>query len=57
MNYHLKPLEGIIERDKNRLYKLTPIGKKTFMILNSMTEDLENGYEDYLSARALRSFS
>lgn len=49
MNYHLKLLEGVIERDKNRRYTLTPIGKKAFMILNSMTEDLENGYEDYLS--------
>ena len=49
MNYHLKLLEGIIERDKNRRYTLTPLGKKAFMILNSITEDLENGYEDYLS--------
>ncbi|MFC1802684.1 winged helix-turn-helix domain-containing protein [Thermoproteota archaeon] len=49
MNYHLKLLEGVIERDKNRRYTLTPIGKKAFMILNSISEDLENGYEDYLS--------
>ena len=49
MNYHLKLLEGIVERDKNRRYTLTPIGKKAFMILNSITEDLENGYEEYLS--------
>jgi hypothetical protein len=48
MNYHLKLLEGVIERDRNRRYTLTPIGKKAFMILNSMTTDLENGYEDYL---------
>ena len=48
MNYHLKLLEGVIERDNNRRYRLTPIGKKAFMILNSMTEDLENGYEEYL---------
>jgi predicted transcriptional regulator len=48
MNYHLKLLEGVIERDQNRRYKLTPIGKKAFMVLNSLSEDLENGYEDYL---------
>ena len=48
MNYHLKLLEGIIERDKNRRYTLTPIGRKAFVILNSMTENLENGYEEYL---------
>jgi hypothetical protein len=49
MNYHLKLLEGVIERDKNRLYTLTPLGKKAFMVLNSISEDLENGYEAYLS--------
>jgi hypothetical protein len=48
MNYHLKLLEGVVERDKNRRYTLTPIGKKAFIILNSLTTDLENGYEDYL---------
>ena len=49
MNYHLKLLEGVIERDKNRLYSLTPLGKKAFMVLNSISEDLEDGYEAYLS--------
>ena len=48
MNYHLKLLEGVIERDNNRRYRLTPIGKKAFMILYSISEDLENGYEEYL---------
>ena len=42
MNYHLRLLEGLIERDKNRLYTLTPIGKKAFMVLNSISEDLED---------------
>ena len=49
MNYHIKLLEGVIERDKNRLYSLTPIGKKAFIVLNSISEDLENGYEVYMS--------
>lgn len=49
MNYHLKLLEGVVQRDQNRRYTLTPIGRKAFMILNTMTEDLENGYEEYLS--------
>jgi hypothetical protein len=57
MNYHLKLLEGLIERDKNRRYTLTPIGKKAFMILNSMTTDLENGYEEYLRKVNLRQNS
>jgi len=49
MNYHIRLLEGVIERDKNRRYRLTPLGKKAFMVLNSISEDLENGYEVYLS--------
>jgi hypothetical protein len=48
MNYHLKQLEGLIERNGNRRYHLTPIGKKALTVLSSMTDDLENGYEDYL---------
>ena len=57
MNYHLRLLEGVIERDKNRRYTLTPIGKKAFMILNSMTTNLENGYEEYLRKVNLRQNS
>lgn len=48
MNYHLKQLEGLVERNGNRRYHLTPLGKRALTVLGSMTEDLENGYEDYL---------
>jgi hypothetical protein len=57
MNYHLKLLDGVVERDKNRRYTLTPIGKKAFIILNSMSTDLENGYEEYLSKVKLNKSS
>ena len=49
MNYHLKQLEGLIERDGDRRYHLTPLGKRALTVLGSMTDDLENGYEDYLT--------
>ena len=56
MNYHLRQLEGLVVRNGNRKYHLTPLGKKALSVLHSMTEDLENGYEDYLnSARITRS--
>jgi DNA-binding MarR family transcriptional regulator len=48
MNYHMKQLEGLIERNGDRRYHLTPIGKRALTVLGSMTDDLENGYEDYL---------
>jgi predicted transcriptional regulator len=48
MNYHLRQLEGLVVRNGDRRYHLTPIGKKALSVLHSMTENLENGYEEYL---------
>ena len=56
MNYHLRQLEGLVVRNGDRKYHLTPLGKKALSVLHSMTEDLENGYEEYLnSARITQS--
>ena len=56
MNYHLRQLEGLVVRNGERRYHLTPLGKKALSVLHSMTEDLENGYEEYLnSAKTTRS--
>jgi predicted transcriptional regulator len=49
MNYHLKQLEGLVERNGDRRYHLTPLGKRALTVLGSMTDDLENGYEEYLT--------
>jgi DNA-binding HxlR family transcriptional regulator len=50
LNYHLKQLEGFIERDKERRYRLTPLGERSLSVLFSMTEDIGKGYESYLQA-------
>jgi predicted transcriptional regulator len=50
MNYHLRQLEGLIERDDQRRYRLTPLGERSLGILNSMAEGLKGGYEPYLNA-------
>jgi len=56
MNYHLRQLEGLIMRNGDRRYHLTPLGKKALSVLHSMTQNLENGYEEYLnSAKATQS--
>jgi len=56
MNYHLKLLESLVVRNGDRRYHLTPIGKKALGVLHSMTENLENGYEEYLKeARVLHT--
>ena len=52
MNYHLRQLEGLVERNGDRRYHLTPLGKKALTILGTMTEDLENGYEKYIQDRS-----
>ena len=49
MNYHLRQLEGLVERNGERRYHLTPLGKRALAVLGSMTDELENGYEEYLT--------
>ena len=41
LNYHLKLLEGLIERDDQRHYHLSTLGKKAVSTLDNMTEDLD----------------
>jgi len=58
LNYHLKQLEGLIERDNERRYHLTPLGERSLRVLLSMTEEMSEGLEDYLrSTRASQSGS
>ena len=58
LNYHLKQLEGLIERDDERMYHLTPLGERSLSVLLSMTEEMGPGLEDYLRAtRASQSGS
>ena len=56
MNYHLRQLQGLVVRNGGLKYHLTPLGEKSLSVLHSMTQNLENGYEEYLnSARITRS--
>ena len=50
LNYHLKELAGFIERDEERMYRLTALGKKALGVLRFTTEDLGLEYEGYVSA-------
>jgi hypothetical protein len=49
MNYHLRQLQGLIERDGERRYRLTPLGEQTLSVLNYMTEDPNGKFETYLN--------
>ena len=48
MNYHLRQLQGLIERDGERRYRLTPLGERSLSVLNYMTEDPSGVLEAYL---------
>ena len=55
LNYHLKELEGFIEKDGERRYVLTVLGKKAVRLMAGIKEDLDESYEGYVSvARASR---
>ena len=41
LNYHLKLLEALIERDDQRHYHISTLGKKAISTLNNMTVDLD----------------
>ena len=50
LNYHLKELSGFIERDDERMYRLTALGEKALGTLRYTTEDLTVEVEGYVSA-------
>ena len=41
LNYHLGELEGFLDRDENRLYSLSEIGKKAVATLNFINKDID----------------
>ena len=41
LNYHLGELEGFLDRDEDRLYRLSEIGKKAVATLNFINKDID----------------
>jgi hypothetical protein len=55
LNYHLKLLEGVIERDESRRYRLSALGARAMRLLGGLTEDLdEESVRRFSSVRASR---
>ncbi len=48
MNYHLKQLEGLLEKDEGRCYRLTPLGERAMSVLRGV--DVPENLGDYVSA-------
>ena len=48
LNYHLKTLEGVVEKNKDQKYTLTPLGRRVMSLLSSITENIDPEYENYV---------
>ncbi len=48
LNYHLKQLEGLIGKDEERRYRLTPLGERAMAVLLGV--DVPENLGDYVSA-------
>jgi len=58
LNYHLGQLEGLVERNKEQRYTLTPVGKRALNLLDSITADTSPDFEKYVKiARVARKGS
>ncbi len=49
LNYHLRGLEGLVERSESRQYRLTPLGLKATRILSSIGEEINSDDMPYIN--------
>lgn len=42
LNYHLRSLEGLIEKTDDRLYRFTPLGQKALGVMNNLSNEIDN---------------
>lgn len=48
LNYHLRNLEGLIEKSDDKLYRLTPLGLKSLEILNGLRNEIDGDVIQYV---------
>lgn len=51
LNYHLGELEGFLDRDEDRLYSLSEIGKKAVATLNFINKDVDLNLLDSVNTK------
>ncbi len=51
LNYHLGELDGFLERDDERRYRLTELGRKAVAVLEFIKEDIDTGVLETLNTR------
>ncbi len=53
LNYHLEQLAGFVEKNEERRYVLTPLGKKALSQLNLVKQEITSEDEKYVRAAGL----
>ncbi len=48
LNYHLRNLEGLIEKCDDRLYRLTPLGQKALELMNNLSKEIDSDVIQYV---------
>ena len=48
LNYHLRNLEGLIEKWDDKTYRLTPIGYKALELMNNLSNEIDSEAIQYV---------
>ena len=48
LNYHLRNLEGLIEKRDDKLYRLTPLGLKALELMNNLSKEIDSDVIQYV---------
>lgn len=48
LNYHLRNLEGLIEKTEDKLYRLSPLGYKALDLMNNLSKEIDNDVIQYV---------
>ncbi|MFC1803152.1 hypothetical protein ACFL0D_04195 [Thermoproteota archaeon] len=48
LNYHLRNLEGLIEKREDKLYQLTPLGYKSLELMNNLSKEIDSDVIQYI---------
>ena len=50
LNYHLRGLEGLIERSDDRIYTLSPLGVKALRLLKGINDEVNGDVSEYIKS-------
>ena len=48
LNYHLRNLEGLIEKREDKMYRLTPLGIKSLELMNNLSKEIDSDVIQYV---------